>query len=65
MSYCEGTWEPVRGERGSKITTRDNFLVLWDLRSAAGYRFKVRARTVFGWTPAGAQSGVYYTIRRF
>lgn len=44
---------------------REERRMVWDLRPGAAYRFKARARTVFGWSPGGAASDVYNTARRF
>lgn len=46
-------------------STREESRMVWDLRPGAGYRFKARARTVFGWSPVGSATAVYNTARRF
>ncbi|CAM9573263.1 unnamed protein product [Pylaiella littoralis] len=46
-------------------STREESRMVWDLRPGAGYRFKARARTVFGWSPVGTATAVYSTTRRF
>lgn len=46
-------------------SAREESRMVWDLRPGAGYRFKARARTVFGWSPGGPASDVYSTARRF
>lgn len=46
-------------------SSREESRMVWDLRPGAGYRFKARARTVFGWSPVGSATAVYYTARRF
>ena len=70
MSEGEEAWAPISGRGGgvgssSQITTREESYVAWDLRPGAGYRFKARARTVFGWSPEGYASDVISTVRRF
>eukprot|EP00752_Nemacystus_decipiens_P005219 g4738.t1 len=78
MSEGEESWELLAGseaERGevgsspSSSTTaasiREERRMVWDLKPGAGYRFKARARTVFGWSPGGPASDVYNTTRRF
>lgn len=47
------------------LSTREESRTVWDLRPGAGYRFKARARTIFGWSPVGPASAVYQTARRF
>lgn len=77
MSEGEETWNQVGREEDSKKKkkkhsnssdegAREEFHVtIWDLRPAAGYRFKARVRTIFGWSPGGLPSDVYNTARRF
>lgn len=78
MSEGEETWgllidskeegDEVGGSPNSSTTTsstREESRMVWDLRPGAGYRFKARARTVFGWSPGGPASDVYNTARRF
>ena len=66
MSEGEETWTYVYGgEGGSSGITREESPVIRDLRSGARYRFKTRAKTVFGWSPEGLVSEVYTTSRRF
>lgn len=47
------------------LSTGQESRMVWDLRPGAGYRFKARARTIFGWSPVGPASAVYHTARRF
>ncbi|CAM9168361.1 unnamed protein product [Ectocarpus fasciculatus] len=49
----------------SPSSRREESRMVWDLKPGAGYRFKARARTVFGWSPGGPASDVYNTARRF
>lgn len=78
MSEGEETWDLLIGSKGGRdeegglpssstttSSTREERRMVWDLRPGAGYRFKARARTIFGWSPGGPASEVYNTARRF
>lgn len=50
---------------GASSSVQEEARMVWDLKPGAGYRFKARARTAFGWSPGGSASEVYHTARRF
>ncbi|CAM9448001.1 unnamed protein product [Ectocarpus sp. 12 AP-2014] len=65
-----GREDPSNSSTTTTTTTfpssrREESRMVWDLKPGAGYRFKARARTVFGWSPGGPASDVYNTARRF
>ncbi|CAM9472734.1 unnamed protein product [Hapterophycus canaliculatus] len=59
---------PMPSRKTSTLTSspvHEESRMVWDLKPGAGYRFKARARTAFGWSPGGFASKVYHTARRF
>ncbi|CAM9302038.1 unnamed protein product, partial [Discosporangium mesarthrocarpum] len=59
----QGEGAPGIGDRGAALLTQQH--VLWDLLPSTPYRFKVRAKTIFGWSPCSTPSRAFSTDRRF